>query len=92
MKSIFKWFGRRFTKWYKPNEVMTIRLKSLATVEPKNIPCEEVFAVLDEFAEAVQRGENVLIFMPLVRQHLDMCPACSDEYETLLKMLQPHLE
>ena len=64
-------------------------MKSLAMVELNKTPCEEVFAVLDQFAEAVQRGENVLIFMPLVRQHLDVCPACREEYETLLKMLQP---
>ena len=89
MKSIFKWFGQRFKKWYQPDEAMAVRLKSLAVVEPNKTPCEEVFAVLDQFAEAVQRGENVLIFMPLVRQHLDVCPACREEYEALLKMLQP---
>jgi hypothetical protein len=89
MKSILKWFGPRSKKWYQPDEAMAIRLKSLATVEPNKTPCEEVFAVLDQFVEAVQRGENVLIFMPLVRQHLDVCPACREEYETLLKMLQP---
>ena len=69
---------------------MAIRLKLLTTDEPNEIPCEEVFAVLEQFAEAVHRGENVLIFMPLVRQHLDVCPACREEYETLLKMLQPY--
>jgi hypothetical protein len=90
MKSIFEWFGRRFTKWYQPDESMAIRLKSLTTDEPKAVSCEEVFEVLDQFAEAVQRGENVLIFMPLVRQHLEVCPACREEYETLLKMLQPN--
>jgi hypothetical protein len=89
MKSIFKWFGQRFKKWYQPDGAMVSRLKSLATVEPNNSSCEEVFAVLDQFVEAVHRGENVLIFMPLVRQHLDVCPACREEYETLLKMLQP---
>jgi hypothetical protein len=89
MNPIFKWFGRRFKKWYQPDEGMAIQLKALTTVEPNKSSCEEVFAVLDQFAEAVHRGENVLIFMPLVRQHLDVCPGCREEYETLLKVLQP---
>jgi len=89
MNSIFRWFGRRFKKWYQPDEGMAIKLKALATVKPNKPSCEEVFAVLDQFAEAVDRGENVLIFMPLVRQHLDVCPGCREEYETLLKVLQP---
>lgn len=90
MKSIFEWFSRRFTKWYHPDETMAVRLKSLTIAGTTAVSCEEVFAVLDEFTEAVQRGENVLIFMPLVRQHVEVCPACREEYETLLKMLQPH--
>ncbi len=45
--------------------------------------------MLDQFIEAVQRGENVLTFMPLVCQHLEMYPACREEYETLLRMPQP---
>jgi hypothetical protein len=59
MKSIFKWFGQRFKKWYQPDVAIVARLKSLATVEPNKTSCEEVLAVLDQFAEAVQLGENV---------------------------------
>lgn len=89
MKSIFDWFKRRFKKWYQPDPMMQKLLQSLAMTEEHEISCDDVFAVLDEFAEAVRRGENVLLFMPLVRQHLDMCPDCREEYETLLGMLQP---
>ena len=71
---------------------MQEHLESLAVSDKQGISCDEVFAVLDEFAEAVQRGENVLLFMPLVRQHLDVCPACRDQYEMLLRMLQPRLD
>jgi predicted anti-sigma-YlaC factor YlaD len=28
-------------------------------------------------------GENAAIQMPQLRQHLDQCPACREEYETL---------
>jgi hypothetical protein len=89
MKSTFDWFKRHFRKWYKPDPAMQIMLRSLAMTEEHEISCDEVYAVLDQFAEAVNRGENVLIFMPRVRQHLDMCPDCREEYEALLGMLQP---
>jgi hypothetical protein len=48
-----------------------------------------VHIVLDHFAESIQRGENVLLLMPLIRQHLDVCPACREQYESLLQALQP---
>lgn len=92
MKSIFDLFRRRFTKWYQPDSIMQLRLKSLAAADANEISCEDVFTVLDQFAEAVDRGENVLLLMPLVRQHLEICPNCREEYETLLRMLQPATE
>jgi hypothetical protein len=89
MKSIFDWFKQRFTKRYHPDPAMQVMLHSLAMTEEHEISCDEVYAVLDQFAEAVNRGENPLIFMPLVRQHLDMCPDCREEYDALLRMLKP---
>lgn len=89
MKSIFDIFKLRFTKWYQPGPALHIFHRSLAKTKAQEISCDEVFAVLDEFVEAVKRGENVLTFMPLVREHLDLCPACREQYETLLNMLQP---
>ena len=92
MSSFLDRFRRRFKKWYQPDADMQKILRALAITEEQEISCEDVFAVLDQFVEAVQRGENVLLFMPLVRQHLDICPACREEYETLLKTLQPRLD
>jgi len=89
MKSVFDWFRYGFKKWYQPDPSMRVRLESLAGGDSQNISCDEVLLVLDQFVAAVHRGENVLLFMPLVRQHLDVCPACRKEYETLLQMLQP---
>ena len=92
MKSVFTWFRRRFKKWYQPDPMMKTKLESLAREDLQEVSCDEVLMVLDRFAEAVDQGENVLLFMPLIKQHLDMCPACREKYETLLMMLQPRLE
>ena len=91
MKPIIDWFRKHFKKWHQPDVEMLKTLQSLAMTRDHEISCDDVFAVLDEFVEAVKRGENVLLFMPLVRQHLDMCPDCREEYETLLRMVQPAL-
>jgi ABC-type xylose transport system substrate-binding protein len=87
MKSGFDWCKKQFKKWYRPDAEMVKMLQALIMTEENEISCDDVFAVLDEFAEAVRRGENVLLLVPLVRQHLDMCPNGREEYETLLRML-----
>ena len=92
MKSVFDWFRRRFKQWYQPDPTMKERLELLAVSDTQEVSCDEIFAVLDQFVEAIHRGENVLLFMPLIRQHLDVCPACREQYEMLLDMLQPRLD
>lgn len=50
--------------------------------------CDEVFALLDEYVELVADDEEARQLMPLVKNHLDMCPDCRDEYEVLLHVLK----
>jgi predicted transcriptional regulator len=52
------------------------------------LTCDEVFELLDQFTEMAQRGENVAALMPLVHQHLEMCPECLEEYEALKRVLE----
>ena len=50
--------------------------------------CEEAFALLDEYVEMVANTEEAERLMPLVKNHLDMCPDCRDEFEILLHILK----
>lgn len=50
--------------------------------------CDEVFALLDEYVELVADDEEAKRLMPLVKNHLDMCPDCHDAYEVLLHVLK----
>ena len=50
--------------------------------------CDDVLQLLDQFAEAVLRGEDVAQLMPLVQRHLDMCTDCREEFEALLRILR----
>jgi hypothetical protein len=44
--------------------------------------------LLDQYAEAVERGEDTAQLMPLVKHHLDLCRDCHEEYEALLNILE----
>ena len=55
----------------------------LADTQDVEMTCDEVFAVLDQFAEMTARGEDVSRLMPLVKHHLAMCPDCMEEYRVL---------
>ena len=60
----------------------------LENTHDEEISCDEVFALIDEYAEASQRGEDVLSLKPLLRYHLDMCRECDEEYHALLQVLE----
>ncbi len=50
--------------------------------------CDDVLRLLDQFAEAVLRGEDAAQLMPLVQRHLEMCPDCREEFEALMRILR----
>ena len=56
-------------------------------LENCEMDCEQVFNALDQYAEIEVRHEDAAALMPLVRQHLDTCNDCCDEYEALLDVL-----
>ncbi len=56
-------------------------------LESSELNCEQVFDLLDEYAEIEVRKEDAAKLMPLVREHLNMCHDCCDEYEALLDVL-----
>jgi hypothetical protein len=52
------------------------------------LTCDEVLALMDQFAEMTLRGENAAQFLPLVQQHLEMCGDCQEELDALLRILR----
>jgi DNA-binding transcriptional MerR regulator len=71
------------------DEVVIRFLKILDRVREEEMSCEEMYEQLDEFVEQeVQSKEASSTLMPLIQEHLDMCPDCCDEYEALLTVLE----
>ncbi len=56
--------------------------------QEEELSCDEVLAVIDEYAERALAGEDISELMPKVKQHLDLCPECFEEYQVLLNILQ----
>ena len=63
-------------------------LRVLERVREEEASCSEIFARLDEYVENEIHGEDAARLMPLVREHLDMCPECCEEYEALLEVVE----
>lgn len=63
-------------------------LGMLEKTQEEELTCDDVFALLDQFAEMAASGEDVAELMPLVKLHLDICGDCREEYEALLNVIQ----
>jgi hypothetical protein len=87
MKHFLKWLKGIISPPPRADPLLQPLLHALAETQERELTCDEVHALLDQFAEAVQRGEDAARLMPLIQAHLDMCPDCREEYETLLQMM-----
>ena len=70
-----------------PNEAVLGFLRVLEDVREEEIPCSEIYSKLDEYVEREVSKKDAAQLMPLIREHLDVCPECSEEYEALLNVL-----
>jgi hypothetical protein len=71
-----------------PDEVVQKFLRILEEVREEDMPCSQVYARLDEYVEKEMQGEDATLLMPLLKEHLDLCPDCCEEYETLLNVME----
>ena len=89
IKLFFKKVSRRLRGDPEINgALVTDIMHRLQKTYEEELSCDEVFALVDEYAEASQRGEDVAGLKPLIRRHLDMCRECDDEYQALLRVLE----
>ena len=70
------------------DEVVVKFLNILEQVREEELSCTDMYAKLDEFVENEIKGEDADKLTPLLREHLDMCSDCCDEYEALLTIVE----
>ena len=71
-----------------PHEAVLKFMHVLESVREEDAPCDEVYARIDEYVEREVDKKDAAQLMPLVREHLDMCSDCCEEYEALLDVLE----
>jgi hypothetical protein len=50
--------------------------------------CDECFEKLDEYVELELHGATADTHIPGMRPHLEGCPACREEYESLRELVR----
>jgi hypothetical protein len=66
---------------------MNDRLERLLGPTGPDIGCDECFERLDEYVEIELRGADADGAIPGMREHLQGCPACAEEHESLRALM-----
>lgn len=88
MKRFLSWLKKMLPSKKGNDSIFKKMMQMLAVTRDNELSCDEVYALLDQFAEAISRGEAVNEWNTPVGQHLKVCPDCREEFETLLAMIE----
>jgi hypothetical protein len=59
--------------------------------EGAELSCEQCFELLDVYVEHEVSGSEADRLIPGMREHLQGCPACAEEHDSLLELVtSPH--
>jgi hypothetical protein len=58
-------------------------LQNIYKTQEEEISCSECFDAVSHFVEVELSGQDAAAKLPQLKQHLDQCAACREEYETL---------
>ena len=70
------------------NEAVLGFLRVLENVDKEEISCDELYTKLDEYVDRQVDKKDADRIMPLMREHLNICPECCEEYEALLHVIE----
>ncbi len=70
------------------DEAVLKLLHFLENMRDEEISCDELYEHLDQFVEREIKSKDAARIMPLIREHLDLCSHCCDEYEALLSVIE----
>jgi hypothetical protein len=62
---------------------MTTTLKRLLGPAEPEILCDECFEKIDRYVDLELRGADADAAIPGLRAHLEGCPSCAEEYDSL---------
>ncbi len=89
IKTLLQRIQNPFTPKHKlEDEVVLKFLNVLEKARRDELSCGEMYTRLDEFVETEVQHKDAGKITPLLREHLEMCPDCCEEYEALLAVLE----
>ena len=74
------------------SETIRKMMHSIQSTREEELSCGHCYDELDQFIEMELSGKNPAEALPLVKEHLDRCTACREEYEVLLEALKAMIE
>ncbi len=63
-------------------------LKMIQDTQDIELSCPECAAELDCYAQKILDGECIEGVLDLVKQHLNACPGCNDEFHMILEAIR----
>ena len=72
----------------QPPEALRKLILMIEETQEVELSCDDVYALLDQYTELVNRGGDAKELMPLVDHHIDICPDCREEFDALLRVLK----
>jgi hypothetical protein len=58
-------------------------LRGLLGPDPPELSCEQCFEELDRYVELELAGQDAEVVIPGMKAHLEGCPACNEDHESL---------
>jgi hypothetical protein len=68
------------------------RLRALLGPRGPELTCEQCFEMLDVFVDAEVAGKSAEAVVPGMRAHLEGCPACHEDYESLRALVSSNAD
>ncbi len=70
-------------------EQLAALARQLAATAPEEIDCQAVLDRVAAFLEARRSDLDLPPELDAVRQHLEICPPCLDEFQALVRAVEP---
>ncbi len=90
MINMSRWFRHLFrpAKTELSDELVQKLMRFLQKKHEGEYDCSDVYALVDQYADVQIKDEDAAKLMPLIREHMDTCRDCTEQYEALLAILE----
>jgi len=62
-------------------------LMTLSITYEEEMTCGECYEEVDQYVDMLRDGKSPAEVMPMVKNHIELCPPCREEFEALLEAL-----